>query len=180
MSFVTPPDFEAPTDVGGNNIYDVIVRVDDGQGGQDTQAMAVTVTDVAEGGGGFTAYNDLAWGTGQLSSNITTITSPNGGSGLPSSGQLLDFGTGLPTPVSLTVTGGSFIGDAQAAQGANPTTGDALTLFNGIVSGQGAISYINQAGSALVLTFDGVWIPVRSMIWSTLRTATTMPGVGRR
>ena len=51
MSFVTPPDFEAPTDVGGNNIYDVIVRVDDGQGGQDTQAMAVTVTDVAEGRG---------------------------------------------------------------------------------------------------------------------------------
>jgi hypothetical protein len=118
--------------------------------------IALTVNP-AGGGGGFTAYNDLAWGTGQLSSNITTITSPNGGSGLPSSGQLLDFGTGLPSPVSLTVTGGSFIGDGQAAQGANPASGtDAHALFNGIVSGQGAISYINQAGSSLVLTFTGL------------------------
>ena len=84
------------------------------------------------------------------------ITSPNGGSGLPSSGQLLDHGTGLPTPVSLTVAGGSFVGDAQAAHGANPMTDDAFTLFSGIVSGQGALSYINQAGSALVLTFTGL------------------------
>ena len=27
-----------------------------------------------------TSYNDLAWGTGQLNTNITTITSPDGGS----------------------------------------------------------------------------------------------------
>ena len=117
--------------------------------------IALTVNP-AGGGGGFTAYNDLAWGTGQLSSNITRITSPNGGSGLPSSGQLLDHATGLPTPVSLTVAGGSFVGDAQAAHGANPITGDAFALFNGKVNGQGALSYINQAGSALVLTFTGL------------------------
>ena len=109
------------------------------------------------GAGSFTAYNDLAWGTGQLTSNITTITSPNGGSGLDSSGQLLDYGTGLPTPVSLTVAGGSFNGGSHAGHGANPASGtDAHALFNGIVSGQGAVSYINQAGSSLVLTFTGL------------------------
>ncbi len=54
-----------------------------------------------------TSYNDLAWGTGQLETNITKITSPNGGSGLPSSGQLVDSSTGNPTPVTLTVTGGN-------------------------------------------------------------------------
>ncbi len=105
----------------------------------------------------FTAYNDLAWGPGQLTTNITRITSPNGGSGLPSSGALLDFATGQPTSVSLTVTGGSFVGDAQAGHGANPAAGtDAHSLFHGMVSGQGALSYINQAGSSLVLTFTGL------------------------
>src|SRR5262249_56247253 len=33
--------------------------------------------------GAFTAYNDLAWAGGQLNSNITIITSPNGGAGAP-------------------------------------------------------------------------------------------------
>ena len=105
----------------------------------------------------FVAFNDLAWGTGQLTTNITTITSPNGQLVLPSTGQLIDFATGNPTGVTLTVTGGSFIGDVHAAQGnADPSTGDAFTLFDGKVSGQGVISYINAAGSDLVLTFTGL------------------------
>ncbi len=81
-----------------------------------------------------TSYNDLAWGTGQLDTDITTFTSPAGGSGLPSSGQLIDFATGTPTSVSLTITGGTFGGDPGAAQGADPTIGDAENIFNGNVS----------------------------------------------
>ena len=46
LSFVTAPNFEAPTDAGGNNIYDVIVQASDGDGGIDTQAIAVSVNDV--------------------------------------------------------------------------------------------------------------------------------------
>ena len=48
LSFITAPNFETPTDTGGNNVYDVIVQVSDGFGGIDTQAIAVTVTDVLE------------------------------------------------------------------------------------------------------------------------------------
>ena len=51
LSFVTAPNFELPTDAGGNNVYDVIVQASDGHGGIDTQAIAVTVTDVFENGG---------------------------------------------------------------------------------------------------------------------------------
>jgi hypothetical protein len=40
LSFVTAPNFEAPTDTGGNNVYDVIVKASDGHGGIDTQAIA--------------------------------------------------------------------------------------------------------------------------------------------
>ncbi|MGL4635897.1 MAG: cadherin domain-containing protein, partial [Beijerinckiaceae bacterium] len=44
LTFVSPPDFENPVDVGGDNIYDVIVQVSDGLGGVDTQTLAITVT----------------------------------------------------------------------------------------------------------------------------------------
>ena len=37
LTFIAAPDFETPTDVGGDNIYDVTVEVDDGNGGTDTQ-----------------------------------------------------------------------------------------------------------------------------------------------
>jgi len=48
LSFVTAPNFELLTDVGGNNVYDVIVQTSDGHGGIDTQTIAVTVNDVVE------------------------------------------------------------------------------------------------------------------------------------
>jgi hypothetical protein len=45
LTFVAAPDFEAPSDSGGNNVYDVIVQVSDGAGGTDTQSISVTVSD---------------------------------------------------------------------------------------------------------------------------------------
>ena len=51
LSFVTAPDFENPGDAGGDNIYDVIVRADGGDGSTSDQAITVTVGDVDEGGG---------------------------------------------------------------------------------------------------------------------------------
>src|SRR5207248_307132 len=50
LSFVSAPNFEAPTDVGADNVYDVIVRVTDNGVPAlfDTQAIAVTVTNVNE------------------------------------------------------------------------------------------------------------------------------------
>ena len=47
LSFAAAPDYETPTDSGGNNVYDVTVQVSDGAGGTATQAIAVTVTDVS-------------------------------------------------------------------------------------------------------------------------------------
>ncbi|NOT22470.1 MAG: DUF4347 domain-containing protein [Nitrospiraceae bacterium] len=48
LSFATAPNYESPTDAGGNNIYDVTVQVSDGNGGTDTQAIAVTVGNINE------------------------------------------------------------------------------------------------------------------------------------
>ena len=63
LSFVTAPNFEAPADNGGNNVYDVMVQASDGTGGVDTQAIAVTVTDVAEAPVRF-APTDITLSTG--------------------------------------------------------------------------------------------------------------------
>ena len=47
VSFIAAPDFEAPGDDGGDNVYDIIVTASDGT--TDTeQAVAITVTDVNE------------------------------------------------------------------------------------------------------------------------------------
>jgi hypothetical protein len=47
LSFIDAPDFEAFADTGGDNVYDVTVQGSDGIQ-TDTQAIAVTVTDVDE------------------------------------------------------------------------------------------------------------------------------------
>ncbi|MGQ0555786.1 MAG: cadherin domain-containing protein [Nitrospiraceae bacterium] len=48
LSFASAPNYESPTDSGGNNVYDVTVQVSDGNGGTDTQAIAVTVANANE------------------------------------------------------------------------------------------------------------------------------------
>lgn len=50
LTFITPKDFENPTDVGGNNVYDVQVTATDPSNATDVQDIAVTVTDVNENG----------------------------------------------------------------------------------------------------------------------------------
>ncbi|GAA5511071.1 DUF4347 domain-containing protein [Novipirellula caenicola] len=47
LSFVTPPNYEVPGDVGGDNVYEVTVSVSDGTH-SDSQAITVTVTDADE------------------------------------------------------------------------------------------------------------------------------------
>ena len=48
LSFITAPDFEIPSDAGGDNIYEVTVQVSDGAL-SDTQALTITITDAFEG-----------------------------------------------------------------------------------------------------------------------------------
>ena len=48
LSFVSAPNFESPADSNRDNVYQVIVSVSDGKTST-TQALSVTVTDVAEG-----------------------------------------------------------------------------------------------------------------------------------
>jgi len=98
LSFITAPNFELPTDAGGNNVYDVTVQVSDGHGGTDSQAIAVTVTNT----------ND-----------VPTITS--NGSGAAASVSVLENSTAVTTVAATDPDAGqtlsySIIGGADAGK----------------------------------------------------------------
>ncbi len=48
LTFLAAPNFEAPTDAGVNNVYDVQISVSDGSNPAVTQDVAVTLTNVNE------------------------------------------------------------------------------------------------------------------------------------
>ena len=73
LAFVAAPDFENPADTGANNTYDVIVRASDGNGGEDDQAIAVTVTDVNEAPA-ITSNGALATAAINVAENTTAVT----------------------------------------------------------------------------------------------------------
>jgi type III secretion system FlhB-like substrate exporter len=104
LSFASAPSYEAPADSGGNNVYDVTVQVSDGQGGTDTQALAVTVANVNE------APTDLA-----LSANTVAENAANGTVVGTVSGT--DSDTGDTRTYSLTDNaGGRFAINSSAGQ----------------------------------------------------------------
>ena len=51
LTFTTSPDFENPSDLDSDNIYEVIIEVSDGTD-TDTQTISVTVTNISEGKSG--------------------------------------------------------------------------------------------------------------------------------
>ena len=48
LTFNTPPNFEAPADAGGDNVYDLIVQASDNQGESGMQELTVTVNNLNE------------------------------------------------------------------------------------------------------------------------------------
>ncbi len=75
LSFKTAPDYETPTDTGGDNTYVVTVRASDGSL-TDDQTITVTVTDVNEApvitGGATAAVNFAENGTGTVKTMAAT------------------------------------------------------------------------------------------------------------
>ncbi|MEZ5729475.1 MAG: cadherin domain-containing protein [Burkholderiaceae bacterium] len=85
LSFVAAPDFETPLDGNTDNVYELTVQVDDGNGGFDSQNISVAVTNVNEppaissDGGGATASLSIA----ENIAAVTTVTSTDVDGGVP-------------------------------------------------------------------------------------------------
>jgi hypothetical protein len=65
IKFNATPDFEAPADVGGNNVYEITLTATDAAANAGTQSITITVTDVVDTSG----FNSLA-----LAGSATTAT----------------------------------------------------------------------------------------------------------
>ena len=73
LSFKAAPDYEAPTDANGDNIYDVVVRVSDGML-DDDQAIAVTVTPANDNAPVITSNGGGAGASIGMAENTTAVT----------------------------------------------------------------------------------------------------------
>jgi Ca2+-binding RTX toxin-like protein len=95
MAFIEAPNFEAATDAGANNVYDVIVSARDSAGASDVQAIAVAVSDVV--GGTITGDNLANTLTGTAEADL--ISGLGGDDSLVGGADddTLDGGTGADT-----------------------------------------------------------------------------------
>lgn len=65
IKFKTSPNFEAPTDVGGNNVYEITLTATDTAANAGTQSITITVTDVVD----TSSFNSVA-----LAGSVTSAT----------------------------------------------------------------------------------------------------------
>ena len=90
LTFLAPPDYENPSDVGTDNVYNVDVGVDDGNSGIVTQSLTITVTPLNDNSPVFTspaAFN--------VAENVTAV------------GVVAATDADLPAqPVTYSITGG--------------------------------------------------------------------------
>ena len=117
LSFTAAPDFEHPTDAGGNNVYDVIVQVSDGFH-TDSQALAISITNANETPvlANQTAGQSATTGTPfSLTLPANTFQDPDAGDHLTLAATLSN-GAALPAWLAFNPLTGAFSG--------SPGTGD--------------------------------------------------------
>ena len=158
LAFIAAPNFEAPTDAGANNVYDVIVQASDGTL-SDTQAIAVTVTNVAEpvtitsNGGGATAAISLA----ENGTAVTTVTST---ADSPVQYSIVAGGDGALFSINATTGALTFVGapdfEAPGDAGANNVYDVTVQASDGTTSDTQAIAVtVTNVNEAPVITSDG-------------------------
>ncbi|MBN1674039.1 MAG: fibronectin type III domain-containing protein [Kiritimatiellae bacterium] len=148
-AIIVPADTSAYTHTGlsPNTAYVYIIKAVHTTLGDSayTDPVEVTTPDDTPAPTAFTAYNDLAWESGQLALNITAYSRGQGGA-------LVDYRTGAALGARLSLdSGGS---GPYLDQGANAAGGtDAGAVFNGIVDCRGLIAY---DAANLVMRFSGL------------------------
>ena len=68
IKFNISPDFEAPADVGGNNVYELTLTATDAASNAGTQSITITVTDVVD----TSSFNSLALAGSATTANFRT------------------------------------------------------------------------------------------------------------
>jgi Domain of unknown function (DUF5050) len=103
LSFVTAPNFEAPTDIGGNNSYIVVVRAIDSSSNSGYETVTVTVTDVAD----VATFNSLGLPGGVLRATFRTVITISANVSLPSKVTFLANGKRIAGCIKVSSSGTS-------------------------------------------------------------------------
>jgi hypothetical protein len=130
LTFVAAPNFETPTDNGGNNVYDVVVQASDQHGAIDTQAIAVTVTNVNEPPTGFNFIMSSAAAGGDNGNNglnSGTIIGTFQPTGDPDS-TTFTYGFSGPVPVGFTINSTTGVLSTNGTIAVNDTTPYSVTV----------------------------------------------------
>lgn len=108
VTFATAPNFEAPTDAGANNVYDINVTATDALGHAATQAVAITVTPVNEGptvASGVPTTDTLVVGQALSGKEVASLFTD-----VDANDTLTYSQTGLPTELTLNPSTGVITG----------------------------------------------------------------------
>ncbi|MBE9255807.1 FG-GAP repeat protein, partial [Synechocystis salina LEGE 00031] len=160
VTFKTSPDFENPTDIGTDNVYDITVTASDGLL-SDSQAIVITVTDVNEAPtitSGTTA-NFAENGTGTV--YTVTATDPESDSityGLETTGDYLLFDIDSNTGVVTFKTSPDFENPTDI--GTDNVYDITVTASDGLLSDSQAIvitvTNVNEAPTDLALSANSI------------------------
>ncbi|MCB2008525.1 MAG: DUF4347 domain-containing protein, partial [Rhodoferax sp.] len=143
LRFRNAPDYETPLDAGTNNVYDVIVRVSDGSY-FDTQAIAVTVTDI---GGPITVDTTSDIYDGDVSS-VEALFVNKGSDGLISLREAISAANNSPGMDVIILPGGTYTLTRLGAGENLNATGD-LDIRDGVtITGAGASGTVISGGGA--------------------------------
>ncbi|TFU06302.1 hypothetical protein EUV02_04700 [Polymorphobacter arshaanensis] len=77
LAFIAAPNFEAPADAGGDNVYDVIVTANDGGGATD-QAVQIAVSNIADAAPVFASAASFAIAENGTAVGSVAATDPDG------------------------------------------------------------------------------------------------------
>ena len=176
LTFTTAPNFEVPTDVGANNVYDLIVTATDDESpvGTKTQFIAVTVTNANEApvitSSGSTSYAENATGSIYTATGSDPESAPlsytlggadaalfdiNAASGAvtfevsPNFEAAGDSGADNVYDITVTASDGDLSSAAQAVAITVTNVNDAPVITS---NGGGAIAAINVAENTTAVT----------------------------
>ena len=80
VRFVNSPDFEAPTDAGGDNVYDIVINATEvGNTFVATRSVALTVADAGDVAPTFTSGNDATFAENAAGAVYTAVATPDAG-----------------------------------------------------------------------------------------------------
>ncbi len=180
ITFKSSPNYEAPTDAGANNVYDVTVRASDGTN-ITTKAVAITVTNVNEAPTITSAATKSFAENGTGTVYTATATDPDAGTTLTYSLTGADaalFDINATTGVVTFKSAPNY--EAPADAGANNVYNITVGASDGTVTTTKAVAVTvtNVAGEAPAFTSGGV-ANFAENATGTVYTAAAIPEAGK-